>query len=129
MRQKNPLASLIKECLIWLVALGARDTQVEIKLDRGLDECVAHIVAIADPGDGLALDAAAMLQVGLHVSQQLAGMQVIAQAVDNRYPGILSEGFKVLVGKGADHHGVAHAGQHPGAVFNRFSATQLGITR
>lgn len=54
-----------------------------------------------NPGHGFAFDRAAMFQVGLHVGQQLAGVQIVREAVDDRYPGIGCEFGQGAVGKGS----------------------------
>ena len=68
-----------------------------------------------------------MLEEGLHVGQQLAGVQVIGQAVDHRDAGVACELGQGAVGEGADHHGVEHARHDDGAIANGFAAAQLGI--
>src|SRR5437868_2466107 len=50
----------------------AGDAQLEIELRRRMDPARRHVVAIARPGDDLALDRPAMLLVGHHVGHELA---------------------------------------------------------
>ncbi|MNZ19121.1 hypothetical protein D3C78_361450 [compost metagenome] len=70
-----------------------------------------------------------MLEEGLHVGQQLAGVQVVGQAVDYRHAGIGGELGEVAVGEGADHHRIDHPRHHLGAVGDRLAAAELGVAR
>lgn len=112
-----------------LVALGAGHAQLEVELQRRFYIAVAHVVAVADPGHGLALDAAAVLVEGLHVGEQLAGVQVVGQAVDHRHLRVRGEFRQGGVGEGADHHAVEHPRHDPGAVADRLAAAELGVAR
>jgi len=57
----DAVAIAVDEILARFEALRAGDTQFEVELLRSVDIGLAHVVAIADPGHGFALDAAAML--------------------------------------------------------------------
>ncbi len=117
------------EAWVRLVALRAGDAQLEVELPGSLDVRVAHVEAITDPGHGLALDRATVLEEGLHVGQQLAGVRFVRQAVDHRHPRVGGEFGEGAVGMGTDHHRIEHARQHDGAVADRLAAAQLGVAR
>ncbi|MOA06056.1 hypothetical protein D3C78_1256770 [compost metagenome] len=125
----HPVPGLGEQLGIGVKTFRAGNAQLEVELQRRFYIAVAHVVAVADPGHGLALDRAAMLEEGLHVGQQLAGVQVIGQAVYHRYTGVGGEFGQGAVGKGADHHRVEHARHDDGAVADRLAAAQLGIAR
>ncbi len=58
---------------------------VEIQNFCGLQPGIAHIVGVADPRHGLALYAAALLDISVDVREYLAGVIFIGQAIDDRY--------------------------------------------
>ncbi|MNF62755.1 hypothetical protein D3C84_444400 [compost metagenome] len=64
---------------------------------------------------------------GLHVGQQLAGVQVVGQAVDHRHSRIRGELGQGAVGEGADHHRIEHARHDDGGIANRLAAAELGV--
>ena len=105
----HAIAGLGDEFRVGLVAFRAGDAQLEVELDRRFYIAVAHVVAVADPGHGLALDRATMLKKGLHVGQQLARVQVIGQAVDHRYARVGGKFGQGTVGESTDHHRIKHA--------------------
>ncbi len=119
----------LEDLLLRLIAFRAGDMQLKAELTRGIDIGVAHIVAVTDPGHGTSLDIPPVLQVGLHVREQLTGVQQVGQAVDHRYPGVGGKALHLVVLEGADHDAVHHPGQYPGAVFDRLATPQLGIPR
>ncbi|MCY1174397.1 hypothetical protein D9M73_145980 [compost metagenome] len=123
----HALAGLGEQGGVRLIAFRAAHVQLEVEADGCLDVAVAHVVAVADPGHGLALDGATVFEERLHVGQQLARVQVIGQAVDHRYAGVGGEFGQVAVGKGTDHHGVEHARHDDRAVADRLATAQLGV--
>ncbi|MNF67865.1 hypothetical protein D3C84_496930 [compost metagenome] len=70
-----------------------------------------------------------MLEEGLHVGQQLAGMEIVGQAVDHRHPRMCGEFGERAVGEGADHHRIEHARHDDGAIADRLATAELGIAR
>jgi hypothetical protein len=88
---------------------------------------VGHVVAVAHPGHRLALDGAAVLDVGEDVRQDLAGVELVGQAVDDRHARVRGEGVDLGLLVGADHHDVDHAADDLGAVFDRLGAAQLAV--
>ena len=112
-----------------VVALGAGDGKLEIQQPGGIDPGVAHVVAVADPGNPTSADIAAQFEPGLHVGEQLAGMQQVGQAVDDRHAGVSGEGFDALVTEGPDHHHIHHAGNDAGGILDRLAAAELAVAR
>ena len=125
----HPITGLGHEFRVGFKAFRARDAQLEVELDRRFYIAVAHVVAVADPGHGLALDRAAVFEERLHVGQQLARVQVIGQAVDQRDARIGGEFGQGAVGKRTDHHRIEHARHDNGAVADRLATAQLGVAR
>ena len=103
--------------------------QFEIKLPGGINIGLTHIVAVTDPAHALASDAAAVFYPGLDVCQQLAGVIVVSQAIDNRNAGAGSEALHDIVTKGSNHYDIDHGGDNPGAVLNRLAPAKLGVLR
>ena len=68
-----------------------------------------------------------MLEKGLHVGQQLAGMGAAGQPVDDRYASVCRQPLDRVMGEGAHHDRVAHFAQHPGGIFHRLAAAKLGV--
>ncbi len=54
-------------------------------------------------------------------------MVQIAQCIDNRHAGIVSELFDYFLAMGADHQRVHIAGHHPGGIFQRFCTGELAV--
>ena len=84
-----------------------------------------HVVAVADPGDGLACDRPAMLLEGHDVGHDLAGMGVVGQPVDHRDGGVLGQFEQPIMRGGADHDRIDVARQHLGRVGDRLGAAEL----
>ena len=91
----------------------------------GLQPGVGHVVAVANPCNGFALDAAAVFDVGKDVGQNLAGVKLVGQAVDDRHTRMLGKAVDFVLLVGTNHHQVYHAADDLGAVFNRLGAAQL----
>ena len=69
-----------------------------------------------------------LLDHGLHVGQDLAGMRQVGQPVDHRHGRMLGQlvGLGVIVG--ADHDRIGKARQHPRRVGNGLAAAELRLT-
>ena len=88
---------------------------------------MTHVIAITDPGDGLAAYVATVLDIGLHVGENLAGVEQVGQCI---YHGNAREAGELLdfaVFKRADHNGVDHGRKNAGGVFDGFATAKLGI--
>jgi hypothetical protein len=111
------------------VAGRRRHMDVEVEDLGRLQPGVADVVRIADPGHGLALDRAAMLDEGEDVGEDLAGVVFVGQAVDHRHPRVAGEALDDLLLEGADHDDVAHARDHLRRVLHRLAAPELRVAR
>ena len=98
-----------------------------MKQTRGIDERIAHVVAVAHPGNFGAGDVAAVLDKSLHVSEHLAGMITIREGVDDRNGGILRKSFETVLAERAHGDNVHHSRQHAGGVLDGLAAAELGI--
>lgn len=94
-----------------------------------LNPRVGHVVGVAHPGDGLALDRATLLDEGEDVGQHLARVVFVGQPVDDRHARMRGKALDDLLPEGADHDDVGHAGDDLRRVFDRLTAPQLGIAR
>ncbi len=112
---------------IQLVAGGRRYMEREAQHFSRLQPGIGHVVGVADPRHDLPGDRAAMLYVGEDIRQDLAGVEFIGQAVDDRYAGMCGEAFDAGLLEGADHHDVHHARNNARGVFDGFGASQLRI--
>jgi len=65
--------------------LGVSHAQVDDDESAGKHQRVADVVAVAGPTDGRALKAAAVLEDGQQVGEDLARDVFVAQGVDDRY--------------------------------------------
>ena len=111
----------------YLVARRGRDMDIEVEDLGGLQPGIAHIVRVADPRHGLALNGAALLDKGVDVGEDLAGVILVGQAVDDRDPRMGGKTLDDVLLEGANHHDIHHARDHLGRVLDRFAAPQLGI--
>ena len=72
--------------IVQRIARRRGDVDLEVQQPCGLHPRVAHVVGVAHPGHGLALDAAAVLHVGEDVGQDLARVVFVGESVDDRHP-------------------------------------------
>ncbi len=61
----------------------------------------------------------------LKIGQDLAGVQQVGQAVNNRNVGVFRKFLHVVMREGPDHNSVQVAGKHPGCISNTFTALDL----
>ena len=95
----------------------------------GQQQRVRHVVAVADVGEGAALEVALELAQRLQVGQRLAGMGEVGERVDDRHVGTGGQLLEPVLAEGAHHDGVDVAAQHCGGVAQRFAAAELGGAR
>ena len=91
------------------------------------DVGVCHVVAVPDVAELVSLEAALVLTDGHEVGENLAGMAVVGQAVDDRNGAVFRQVLDLLLGKGADHNAVQVAGEDAGGVLHRFAAADLKV--
>ena len=102
---------------------------VEVEDFRRLQPGIAHVVGVADPCHGLALDRPAMFDVGVDVGEDLARVVFVGQAVDHRHARIGRKALDDVLLEGADHDDVAHARDHLRRIFHRLAAAELRVAR
>ena len=68
-----------------------------------------------------------MLPDGHQVSQHLAGVAEVGQAVDDGDGGVFGQRLHFFLGEGADHNAVAEAGENAGGVLHRLVAADLTV--
>jgi hypothetical protein len=115
--------------LINFVAARRAHVHLEAQQLRGLQPGVGHVVAVAHPGHGLASDGAAVFDVGEDVGQDLAGVELVGQAVDDGHARVLRKALDLGLLEGADHHQVGHAADDARAVLDRLGAAELAVAR
>ena len=84
---------------------------------------MAHIIAIANPGHCFARDRTAMLNIGLHVGEQLTGVKIVCQGVDDGYRRVGSEAFDNVMIKSTDHDNINHTREYTCRVFDGLATT------
>ena len=104
-----------------------RDAKLEFETLGGVHPRRQHVVAVAGPGHGAALDRAAMLLEGHHVGHHLAGMRAPRQPVDHRDRGVLGQFLHQRMVEGADDDAVDVARQHAGGVGDGLAAAELHL--
>ena len=110
-----------------LVAVRRAHVQGEAQDVGGLQPGRRHVVAVADPGDDLAFHAAALLDAGEHVGQDLARVVFVGEAVDHRHPRVRGEALDDRLLEGTDHHDVDHSRDHARDVLDRLPARELRV--
>ena len=125
----HPVAVSVEQSFVRLKGWWARNAQFEIELAGRIDIGLAHVVSVAYPADAATCDIATVFEPGLHIREQLAGVKIVGQAVDNGNGGMRGEAFHDIVLVSANHDDVDHGGNHPCAVFNGFASSQLSIVR
>ncbi len=83
-----------------------------------------HVVAIANIGQPQAIGLAEMLADGQNVGHGLAGVPVIAEAVNHRDGGPLRQFANVLVFEDARHNPLDHAGEDARHIGDAFAFAQ-----
>src|SRR6266850_755485 len=106
-----------------------RDVQLEIEQRRGLQPGIADVVGVADPGHRRAADWPAVVDVGVNVGQDLAGVVLVGEPVDHRHARVPREALEDVLLEGADHDYVAHARYDLRGVLHRLAAPELRIAR
>src|SRR6516165_8459623 len=84
-----------------------------------------HIVVVAAPGHGAALDRPAMFLVCHQIGHHLAGMGAPRQAVDDGHGRVRGEFQKSVMVENADHDGVDITRQHARGVGDGLAAAEL----
>src|SRR6185436_9099509 len=100
---------------------------VEVQNFGSLQPRVADIIRVPDPRHCLTANRSALLDLGVDVGQNLAGMILVGQAVDHRHARMCGKTLDDFLLESADHHHVAHARNDLGCIFHRFPAAELGI--
>ena len=127
--QTDSISTTLYQIGIGMMSWRGGDSQVEAIADRRIDIRMTHVVAVSDPGNRCAGNIAAELEPGLHIRQQLTGVQQIAESVDHRHAGMLRQCLQAIVAEGADQYSIHHAGNYFGAVFNGLAAPEVAVTR
>ncbi len=105
-----------------------RDVEAEGEALGGMHPGRQHVVGVAGPGDGAAVDRAAMLLEGHHVGHHLAGMREAGQAVDHRHGGVAAPARRThVVVEDADHDRIDIARQHARGVGDGLAAAELHL--
>ena len=94
-----------------------------------MDQRGQHIVAVADPGQGLAGDGSLMLLDGLDVGHDLAGMHEWSVRPLTIGGGVRGQLEQLLVRVGADHDRVDVARQDARGVGDGLATTELHVAR
>jgi hypothetical protein len=94
---------------------------------------VRHVVAVADPGHAEAGKVGTVppedLADRLEVRQELAGVELVREAVDHRDPRVARQGLDALLSEGPVHDRVRVAAEHPRGVLEGLSAPELRVAR
>lgn len=111
---------------VGLVALGSAEAEFEAAELRGEDPGVAHVAGgVAEEADAQALEVAELLDHGLQVGEELAGVEAVGEGVDDGDRAFLAEGGDLVVGVAADDDAVQVAGEDAGGVFIGLAAAEL----
>src|SRR5699024_8997945 len=89
-----------------LVPHRAGDGQLHARRGGGVDVRVADVVAVTDEGEPESLQRSEPLAQGGVIGQQLAGVQQVGEAVDNRHLSVPGELHQRVVTVGARHDAV-----------------------
>src|SRR5213596_2163635 len=122
-----PLLRTVEDPAVGLVALGARQPQLEPQHLRRLDPAVGHVVPVAHPGDPLSLPRAQRLPHREQVGQHLAGVRQVGEPVDDGNRRLARQLLHLGVIEGPDHDAADVAGQHPRGVGDRLAPPQLDV--
>ena len=127
--QADSICATLYQVGIGIMSRRESYSEVEAITDRGINIRVTHIVAVSDPGDRCAGNITPQFEPGLHVRQQLTGVQQIAEPVDHRHAGVLRQCLQAVVAEGAYQYSIHHAGNYFGAVFNGLASSEVAVTR
>jgi len=90
---------------------------------------VQHVVAIPEPRDLKAGQRLAVLDHGQEVGDDLAGMRLVGEAVDDRHRGMARHFLDLGVIVGPQHDSVDHPAQHPRGIGDSLTPPQLARSR
>ena len=107
-----------------IVAFGVGDGEIRAQFGCDIHQRCCNIIAIANIAHVHAFERAEFFLNGKGVGHRLAGMVEIAQAVDDRHRGILSQFFDVLVFEDTRHYHIHIAREHTRYIRNRFTFAQ-----
>jgi hypothetical protein len=105
----------------------ARDGELEVEADGGVNERRDDVVAVAGPGQPLAPDRALDLLEGHDVGHDLAGMRAVGETIDHRHGGMCRQLEELLVGVGANHDEIDVAGKHGSGIGHGLAPPQLHL--
>ena len=88
------------------VDVRAGDRNIHADRQSANDMRVRHIVSVADIAEVQAFERTFVLADGHQVGEDLAGMRIIGQTVDDRDMAVSGEIFDFLLLKGTDHNAV-----------------------
>ena len=112
------------------MGFGRGDAQLEVKFAGGPDPADGHVArAVADEGNDLAGDGAALFLIRENIGDDLAGMLGIGQRVDGGNVGVLGEILYIALREGANDCAVHHATEHAGGVLDGFATAELEVVR
>src|SRR5690606_9652281 len=105
----------------------SRYVHIKAKNFGSLQPGIAYIIRVTDPGHGFTCNVAAVLKKRENICENLAGMILIGQPVDDRYSRILCKPLDDLMLMGTNGDDIHHPRDNPGSIFYRFATSQLGI--
>ncbi len=118
---------LVDDARVGLVALRRADADVGAQLDRGVDQRVAGVVAVADVRQRAAPHRAPLLRQREEVRQRLAWVHEVRQAVDDRDVGVQRQFLQRFVLERARDDAVHPALQVLGHVLHRLARAQARV--
>ena len=113
--------------LLGLLPLGRADADVHAGRHPGEEPGVAHVAgAVADERDRQAGEGALVLLDGQQVGEQLAGVVVVGEGVDDRHPGVRRHLLDRVLAVGAPHDHRGLPAEHPRHVGDRLALADAG---
>jgi len=120
---------LVHDGRVWLVAVGAREAQVDPKLRRRQRQRVRHVVPVAHVRQSHTLERAAALVQGQQVGQDLTRVLAVTERVDDWYRCVFGESGDVGVQKDTGHDGINVPTQHTCRVDHALALAKLDFGR
>jgi len=117
----------VKDLIVRRVFGRTRQVEGKAQHGGGVDPRVSHVVAIADPRHPQVIEAAPLFLDSLQISQHLAGVVTVGQAVNDGNGRMTSQLFHIGVSEGADNQGIQVARQDAGGISQRFLPGKLKV--